>query len=48
MEDNLKGMSNYNEIETDQYGVDLGKLIRSVWQLQDNDKQDVMLAVEIN
>ena len=41
-------MDKYDAIETDQYGIYLDNLIRTICHLQDDDKQDVMAAVEID
>ena len=41
-------MNTYDVIETDQHGIDLAKLIWNICHLQDDDKQDIMAAVEID
>ena len=41
-------MDTYDVIYIGKDGIELTNLIRSVCHLQDNDKQDVMAAVETN
>ena len=41
-------MDKYDAIETYWYGIKLAKLIWTIYHIQDDDKQDVMSAVEIN
>ena len=41
-------MDTYNTIKINQDGIKIAKIIRSVCHLQENDKQDVMVAVETN
>ena len=48
LEGKLKVMNTYDVIETDQHGIDLAKLIWNICHLQDDDKQDIMAAVEID
>ena len=45
-EGNLKGMEKYNKIETDQYGIEIANMIRTIFHLQDDEKKYVMSAVE--
>ena len=39
-------MDKYDIIETYEYGIDIYKLIRTIWHLQYDEKQDIMTAVE--
>ena len=41
-------MDTYDVIETNQDAIDISKLIRNICHLQDDNRQDVMDAVEIN
>ena len=41
-------MGTYDAIKTDQDGIDLAKLIQTIFHLQDDDKKDIMAAVENN
>ena len=41
-------MNTYDKIETDQDGIDLANLIRTIWHLQDDVKKDIISAVETN
>ena len=42
----MKVTDTYDLIEIDQDGIDLSNLIRNIFHLQGDDKQDVMDAVE--
>ena len=48
LEGNLKGMGKYDIIKIDKDGIEISKLIRTICHLQDDDKQDIMSAVETN
>ena len=41
-------MDKYDAIETYWYGIELSNLIWTIYHIQDDDKQDVMAAVEID
>ena len=41
-------MGKYDIIKTDKDGIEISKLIRTICHLQDDDKQDIMSAVETN
>ena len=41
-------MESYDAIETNQYGIDISKLIQSICHLKYDNKQYVMDAVETN
>ena len=42
----LKGMEDFKKTDIDQYFINMANLIWSAWHLQDDDKQDIMAAVE--
>ena len=44
----MKGLVKYDAIETDQEGIESSYTIRTICHLQDDDKQDIMSAVETN
>ena len=46
LEGNINIMDKYDAIETDQYGIYLDNLIRTICHLQDDDKQDVMATAK--
>ena len=41
-------MDTYDVVEMDQDRIEISKVICTIYHLQDDDKQDVMSAVEIN